>query len=505
MAKYLGSQWGIIKGKLGNRVGTTWKGMPYLRVHFIPKRSNSPAQARSRLSFKDMVKFGNMLPLSIYYKYADRRCMVVVNVFIKYNHSQAMKSTPAMGKPYSPLVLRVFPVGDIDPTLLTEALYNPDTGEVNLRWETTVSRKGKPDDKIWAAVHSVPKDAWFLVHTNKVRADGEATVTILPNRKEPLIAHIYPVVQETADYFWEPGVKLDFSVIPKEPAKLLSTGDTRQATLTKIFWQYGETGVPGSGPDQLYGPANADYLANGHILIADVWNHRVIEVDRGKNIVKQWNYFRPRDAEKLGTHILISSYGIHELNMLGIEVWTYDVRSRLTWAVKQLENGNRLFSAPGGHVLREVDKNKNTVWEYGQWDNPGGGFNELNGPGGIQRLANENTLIADRNNHRVIEVTPDKEIIWQYGEAGVPGFGDNQLSRPLDAELIDGNMVLIADTGNSRVIKVTKEKRIVWQYGETGIPGSGINQLKVPRAATLLPNNRVLITDGANQRVIEVG
>ena len=45
------------------------------------------------------------------------------------------------------------------------------------------------------------------------------------------------------------------------------------------------TGVAGSGPDQLNNPNSAELLANGHILIADENNNRVIEVNRDHQIV----------------------------------------------------------------------------------------------------------------------------------------------------------------------------------------------------------------------------
>src|SRR5689334_8252406 len=56
-----------------------------------------------------------------------------------------------------------------------------------------------------------------------------------------------------------------------------------EVTLTKqIVWQYGMTGVSGNGPDQLNNPNSAELLANGHILISDENNNRAIEVTHNK-------------------------------------------------------------------------------------------------------------------------------------------------------------------------------------------------------------------------------
>ena len=44
------------------------------------------------------------------------------------------------------------------------------------------------------------------------------------------------------------------------------------------IWQYGVTGVAGSGVGQLDGPTSADILPNGNVAICDAGNHRVIVV-----------------------------------------------------------------------------------------------------------------------------------------------------------------------------------------------------------------------------------
>jgi hypothetical protein len=56
----------------------------------------------------------------------------------------------------------------------------------------------------------------------------------------------------------------------------------------KIVWQYGRTGAAGCGTNELNSPNSAELPANGHILIADEANNRVIEVNRDKAIV--WSY-----------------------------------------------------------------------------------------------------------------------------------------------------------------------------------------------------------------------
>jgi len=112
--------------------------------------------------------------------------------------------------------------------------------------------------------------------------------------------------------------------------------------------------------------------------------------------------------------------------------------------------------------------------------------------------------------NRVFLVNADGRIVWQYGQAGVTGAGFNQLNTPVQAILVPGFqgrhglMVMIADQGNQRVIVVDRQQRLLWQYGTTGVAGNGFNQLNSPNSALLLDNGHILIADENNSRAIEV-
>lgn len=56
-----------------------------------------------------------------------------------------------------------------------------------------------------------------------------------------------------------------------------------------IVWQYGQFGVTGAGPNELSSPVQDTYLPNGHVLITDQGNQRVIEVERQHNAIV-WQY-----------------------------------------------------------------------------------------------------------------------------------------------------------------------------------------------------------------------
>jgi outer membrane protein assembly factor BamB len=98
----------------------------------------------------------------------------------------------------------------------------------------------------------------------------------------------------------------------------------------QIIWQYGTTGVSGSGDNQLNHPWDASPLANGNILITDYYNHRVIEVDRDRQII--WQY---------GTSGASGS-GDNQLNH--------------PWSASPLANGNILIADRYNHRVIEVDR-----------------------------------------------------------------------------------------------------------------------------------------------------
>ena len=151
-------------------------------------------------------------------------------------------------------------------------------------------------------------------------------------------------------------------------------------TADSIMWQYGTTGVSGSGANELNFPKDADRLDNGNTIIADYRNHRVIEVNATGEIV--WQY---------GTAGTAGS-GANQL-------WYPTDAERLS-------NNHTLISDHSNHRVIEVNEAKERVWQYGTSDVAGSGANELWNPTDAEQLSNGNMLICDKDNSRVIEVVP---------------------------------------------------------------------------------------------------
>lgn len=214
-----------------------------------------------------------------------------------------------------------------------------------------------------------------------------------------------------------------------------------------ILWQYGQAGVTGAGPNQLNTPVQNTWLPNGHILIADQGNMRVIEVSLAKKIV--WQYGQTG----------VAGDGADQLNNPN--------------SAELLENGHVLIADESNNRVIEVNRNKQIVWSYGCLT-----CTQLSGAAFASRLRNGNTLITDSSNNRIIEVDPAGNTVWSYSTNTRPG----SVSAPLPTRgvrLKNGN-TLISDQYNMQVIEVDHDQNIVWSQGMIAVSGTGFNMLNGP-------------------------
>ena len=235
-----------------------------------------------------------------------------------------------------------------------------------------------------------------------------------------------------------------------------------------LVWQYGQTGVAGSGVDLLDGPMSADVLFNAsgaitNVVICDAANHRVIEVRYGD----------------------------------------YDAKS-----------------ADAGFTRSSI------VWQYGQADAAGFGVDQLVTPTSVQvftaGVSRGNMLICDQEAHRVIEVRASDyahgftaaSVVWRF-----PAAGSAPLVAPGCAMGINGtdNLVWIADAGNAsvpgRVLAVATNSisgspsghQVVADYGPSdGTPFAG--SLSAPASLwQTAAGGPLVVADPGGQRILAIG
>jgi len=221
----------------------------------------------------------------------------------------------------------------------------------------------------------------------------------------------------------------------------------------EIIWQYGQTGVTGSGFNQLNTPVQNTYLPNGDILITDQGNARVIEVNPSKQIVWQQ-----------GTTGVPGAL-FNQLNNPN--------------SAELLDNGDILIADESNNRVIEVDRKHRIVWHYGSVKG-----SKLNGAAFASRLPNGNTLITDANNNRILEVTPAGEVAWSYVTNTRAGSVANP--QPTRAVRLANGNTLISDQFNMQVIEVDASGNIVFSQGQIGVAGTAFNELNAPYDAKVV-------------------
>ena len=203
-------------------------------------------------------------------------------------------------------------------------------------------------------------------------------------------------------------------------------------------------------------------LENGHVMIAESGAGRIIEVDRGGEIVRQVKLKLDKPSAHSDTRL-----------------------------ARKLPNGNYLACHENDGACREYDKDGKLVWEYlvpmfGREPKGGHGPEAFgNRLFGAVRLKNGNTLIATGNGHSVIEVSPEKEIVWKIEQDDLPGI---KLAWVTTLEVLpNGNYVIgncHAGPGNPLLVEIEPEtKKVVWTFDRfetfgNSVPNSQILDVK---------------------------
>ena len=220
-----------------------------------------------------------------------------------------------------------------------------------------------------------------------------------------------------------------------------------------IVWQYGQAGVTGSGPDELNTPVQNTWLPNGHVLITDQGNERVIEVTKKKEIV--WQY------GMTGT----IGCGGNQLNNPN--------------SAELLANGDILIADENNNRVIEVNRKKQIVWSYGSCTG-----NQLSGAAFASRLPGGNTLITDSNNNRILEVDEGGNVVFAYYTNTQMGSISNPL--PTRAVRLRNGDTLISNQFDHQVIEIDPSGNIVFSQGQIAVSGNGFNQLNAPYDAKVI-------------------
>lgn len=224
MAKYIGSPWGKLRGKLNGAVGGSYKGIDWARVHFEPHQRGT---LQKYIEFKDGLPGGDDFsfpqfnlrrvvigPLGfvarsnltnwihlVWEQFCERKLLKMSgsNLWIKLNSSRFLNSMPHKEQEYNPatnapdmLTLKTA-WGDLEQSTLASALYDKNTGDLGVTWTTGITGNGKATDKVYLIIMKLPlidtigRDGnWLpalsmygpLEIAGKTRSNGSGSVTI---------------------------------------------------------------------------------------------------------------------------------------------------------------------------------------------------------------------------------------------------------------------------------------------------------------------------------------
>jgi outer membrane protein assembly factor BamB len=211
-----------------------------------------------------------------------------------------------------------------------------------------------------------------------------------------------------------------------------------------IVWQYGRYNVAGSGPGELHTPDDAYPLANGDVIVADIFNCRVLEISPAKRIVRQWGrtaactdrapqtYGKPNGDTPLADGGLliteIRGSRVVRLDAAGHVVFDIHVPTAYPSDAHLDSSGNILvvdYSNPGAIV--RLDRHGHVLWRYAPRSGPG----RLDHPSLAIDLTNGLVAVNDDFRHRVLVIDPNtNRIVWQYGHNDRHGRANGYLFTP---------------------------------------------------------------------------
>jgi hypothetical protein len=137
---------GQLHGKLGEIVGSTWKGKYYTKTYTKPENPNTPKQIETRYLFQQIAHIGKSLYHDLeQYTRPKPQKMSAYNHLVHLNKAMFNK----VGQKWDPLEL-VIMSGELTAASITVATFDSTTFAATVTWDTT---KGEPTDKAFVVIH----------------------------------------------------------------------------------------------------------------------------------------------------------------------------------------------------------------------------------------------------------------------------------------------------------------------------------------------------------------
>ena len=190
----------------------------------------------------------------------------------------------------------------------------------------------------------------------------------------------------------------------------------------KVVWRYDAPAGTEIHACQPIGLNKVLFVVNGlppKLLVVNIKTHAVelehilpaiSETDQ-KTVHAQFRHVR---YTAQGTYLIpfLEMNRVVEYDKNFMEIWSYDIAK--PWAAIRLKNGNTLITDEQDVISREVNLNKETVWEVSKADIPDQYW--YRDSQSVTRLANGNTVICSRGTGnkgpQLVEITRNKKVVW---------------------------------------------------------------------------------------------
>jgi sugar lactone lactonase YvrE len=279
-------------------------------------------------------------------------------------------------------------------------------------------------------------------------------------------------------------------------------------TVTFVWRSTGDPGTP------LRAPWSLTLAGNGHLLVLDKDNYRIVELTLDGQFVRAWGQLGTGEGQFMfgesGAGLAVDPQGnIYATDVTRIEKFDRNGQFLRQWSLPGASGGQ---PNPPGAIAVDSQGNIYVVDLYNQrlqkFDGNGRWLAQFGGEylkdpitvGGLGVDNQDNVYVALYGACRVVKFDPSGQFLAQWGSAG-PGPG--QFNRPADVAVdSQGNVYVTEGTdtggGNRRIDKFDSAGRVLAAWGT---PGSGPGAVKWPVGIVVDRDGNVYVADGLDNSV----